>query len=297
MNSLQAIGAPTAVFLDLATVTATPTGSDAFLPGKGGTVVVALINNGGAQATNVKATLTSSSPFVTITQASATYPTLPSGASAANATPFAFSLSSTTPCGGVVDFTLTASFTGRGTSPTVFHFSVQTGRPTSTSITTAYAGAPVPIPDDDLAGVDIPLAVTGVGPVSKAVFRLDGTSCSTDVNSPTVGIAHTWAGDVIARLTAPNGRSVIVINQAGGALNGGNNFCQTVLDDAATSSIQTVSASGAPWTGTFTPANPLAAFTGANADGTWVLNVADAAFLDTGTVEAFSLTLSGFSCE
>ena len=49
-------------------------------------------------------------------------------------------------------------------------------------------------------------------------------------------------------------------------------------------------------TGTFSPANPEAAFIGESADGTWTLNAADNAFIDTGSVRAFSLDVSGFDC-
>jgi len=52
------------------------------------------------------------------------------------------------------------------------------------------------------------------------------------------------------------------MERPGGALNGGNNLCNTVLSDAGTSSLQAVTAAQAPYTGTFRPANPLAAFEG-----------------------------------
>jgi subtilisin-like proprotein convertase family protein len=87
-----------------------------------------------------------------------------------------------------------------------------------------------------------------------------------------------------------------VINRAGGDLNSGNNFCQTLLRDGASTSIQTVLSSGAPYTGTFAPANPLGAFISENANGTWVLNVSDNADFDTGSVRNFSLKVAGFSC-
>ena len=296
MRSLSAIHATPGVFLDLETVTPAPVGSDAILPGGGGTVLVELKNNGGAVAKITEATLTTSAPYVTITQASTTYPVLGAGDSATNVAPFAFTLSTDTPCGAAIDFTLSVTYSGVGPVPPRFHFTVQTGRPAATSKSTAYEGAPVPIPDDDLAGVDIPLSVKGVGRISKAVLQIDGATCSAEPGSTTVGIAHTWAGDIIAQLAAPDGKSLTVIKHAGGSINGGNNFCQTVLDDGATASIQDVSSAGAPWTGTFSPANPLAAFVGTNGDGTWVLNVADTASLDTGTVHAFSLRLSGFTC-
>jgi hypothetical protein len=98
------------------------------------------------------------------------------------------------------------------------------------------------------------------------------------------------------RLTSPGGTAVDVINRAGGSLNSGNNFCQTVLRDGAANSIQNVAVADAPFTGTFAPANPQSAFAGENADGTWILNVTDNALFDTGTVRAFSLETTGFSC-
>ena len=97
-------------------------------------------------------------------------------------------------------------------------------------------------------------------------------------------------------LTSPAGTTVVLASHPGGALNSGNNFCQTVLDDAATNSIQNVTAAGAPYTGTFAPANPLAAFIGEDPNGTWTLTVSDLAFFDTGSVRAFSLILTTFSC-
>ena len=97
-------------------------------------------------------------------------------------------------------------------------------------------------------------------------------------------------------LRAPRQSRTASINQAGGPLNDGNNYCQTLLDDAATASIQDVLDTDAPFTGTFSPASPESAFSGETADGTWVLSVSDNALFDTGSVRAFSIDVSGFSC-
>ena len=97
-------------------------------------------------------------------------------------------------------------------------------------------------------------------------------------------------------MTSPDGTSVALIRQAGGAGNSGNNFCQTVLVDGSANSIQSVLILQAPFTGTFAPANPQAAFVGGNADGTWTLNVADLAFFDIGNVRAVGLDVAGFTC-
>jgi subtilisin-like proprotein convertase family protein len=103
-------------------------------------------------------------------------------------------------------------------------------------------------------------------------------------------------GDLVMTLTSPGGTRVTLMERPGSALNSGNNFCQTVLTDSAATSIQLVTASGAPYTGSFKPASPLSAFAGENANGTWILNVSDNAVFDLGNVRAFSLDINGFDC-
>jgi subtilisin-like proprotein convertase family protein len=69
-----------------------------------------------------------------------------------------------------------------------------------------------------------------------------------------------------------------------------------VLDDSAIALIQGISPAGNPWTGSFKPASPLAAFNGQNGNGTWTLTVSDVASLDGGNVRAFSLAVTTFGC-
>src|SRR6185436_17757638 len=80
-------------------------------------------------------------------------------------------------------------------------------------------------------------------------------------------IDHSWVGDLIATLTSPAGTTVTLMSRPGGTGNSGNNFCQTVLSDSASSSIQNIAIADAPWTGTFRPAQPLSAFSGEIANG------------------------------
>ncbi|HKE16739.1 MAG TPA: proprotein convertase P-domain-containing protein [Kofleriaceae bacterium] len=294
-NSLAGIGARPAAFIELGELTATPTTGDAILPGGSGEIEVSLANNGGATAGTVRATLSSPSPFVTVTSASASFPSLPPGSLGAS-TPFSFDVSPDAPCGEVLPFSLSVTFSGRGNSPTVFSFNVQSGRISDAVTTTTFAGAPVSVPDGDLAGVDIPLEVAGAGQIAKLVFRIGGETCDAVEGSTTVGVDHTWVGDLIFRLTSPSGTSVAVINQAGGPNNSGNNFCQTVIDDAGTTSINDVTPADAPFTGTFAPSSPTSAFTGESADGTWTLNVSDTFPADSGSVRAFSVDVAGFDC-
>ena len=158
----------------------------------------------------------------------------------------------------------------------------------------AYTGPAVAIPDNRPAGVRIPLVVANfAGTIGDANFRFDGNACTVAAGATTVGLNHTWVGDLIVTLTSPANTTVTLMNMPGGASNAGDNFCQTVLDDeGGGGSIQNVAAGGAPFRGTFRPANLLTAFRGQNPNGTWFLTVSDAASQDTGSVRAFTLSLT-----
>jgi len=293
-NALTKAGAKPAVSLASGGVSVTPLGSDVVLPGGAAQVSVTVNNNGGAGASAVTATLTSSSPAVLILQGTSAYPAIASGGTATNIVPFAFFVNNTSPCGAVLSFTLTLNYTGNGPKPVTLNFSVPTGRPGTTASHFAFGGAPVAIPDDDPAGVNAPISVAGfTGAISSVGFNIDGTVCSAAIGATTVGLDHTFVSDLSLTLTSPSGRTMTLISGAGGS---GNNFCQTLLRDGAATSIQSVLSTAAPFTGTFSPAQPLAKFTGDTANGTWTLHVTDNAAVDTGSVRAVSLDITGFSC-
>ncbi|MBX7245697.1 MAG: S8 family serine peptidase [Candidatus Sumerlaeaceae bacterium] len=165
--------------------------------------------------------------------------------------------------------------------------------------TFSYTGPAVNIPDGNTAGVNTTVTVSGANPmISKLVFRVDGSSCSNASGDPNAGISHTYVGDLIVKLTSPKGTVVTIMNRPGTGSFGssGNNFCQTVLDDTGANSIQSIVSGGAPYTGTFAPANPLSAFIGENPNGIWTLNISDNFSSDIGVVRAYSLLISGFDC-
>ncbi len=273
--------------------------SDAFIePGEGATLSVDLANVGGAGATAISATLSTSTPNVSVPSATSSYPGLAPGQSAANTTPFAFGLAPAASCGLLVDFDLSVSFTGPpgSPSPQSFPFSVLTGQPGSTPTTISYAGAPMAIPDGNAGGVDIPLAVAGLPRLANLTFSFDGTACSANAGSTSVGLDHTWVGDLVVILTSPHGTTVTLMSRPGGPNNNGNNFCGTVLDDSAATSIDSVLPTDAPFAGVFRPTQPLSAFDGEDPNGTWVLHVADLEPTDLGSVRAFSLGITGFDC-
>lgn len=155
--------------------------------------------------------------------------------------------------------------------------------------TFSYTGPPVPIPD--VQSVSVPIAVSGLSTsLSDVDFRIDGTSCSTDAGSTTVGIDHTFVGDLEIKLTSPAGRTVRVLAYVGGS---GDNFCQVLLDDdaAGAASIQLAASNDAPFTGTWLPVNPLSAFDGQDPNGTWTVTAVDRFAGDVGTIRAVSIII------
>ena len=286
--------------LNPGTVTAVPTaGSDAVIdPGEGGTLSVQLVNSGTSQATDVQTTLRALTPGIITASGESTYPNIAAGNSATNSTPFVFYVPSNAPCGQILQFAIMVTATsGDTTTQTEHTISVQTGVPsTGSTSTTSYTGPAVPIPEADPFGVNIPITVSGItGVVNDLNFRIDGSACSNVAGSQTVGLDHTFVSDLVLKLTSPAGTTINLIDRAGG---NGRNFCNTTLDDEASTSIQSVTSASAPFTGTFKPAGSLAAFRGENPNGTWTLNVSDRAALDVGNVRAFSLIVSPqqFSC-
>ena len=123
----------------------------------------------------------------------------------------------------------------------------------------------LPIPDNNVTGVNSNLVVSGA----------IGGIADLDV---TLNVTHTWIGDVVATLTSPSGTVITLISRRGSS---GDNLTNTVFDDQAASVI---SAGTAPFTGRFRPETPLSNFSGQLANGTWTLNVSDRVSTDTGTL-------------
>ncbi len=164
----------------------------------------------------------------------------------------------------------------------------------STAVNTvSYTGPAVAVPDNIPAGVNIPLAVSGLtGSIADLNFRLDAApagTCDAVIGNTNASMDHTFNGDLIFRLTSPGGTTVNLINRRGG---GGNNFCTVLLDDdGGFPAASTMTTAGAI-AGNFAPDNPLSAFDGQNPNGTWTLNVSDNANIDIGSLRRFSLIIS-----
>lgn len=147
----------------------------------------------------------------------------------------------------------------------------------------------------------IPVQVEGVpGPISDVNVLFTGNNCSVAEGT---GLQHPWVGDLEIRVYSPRGTSVTLMNRAGTTTDtigatpggaGGANLCNTLFDDNDTKPlIQEITTAGAPYSGTYQPAEPLAKLNGEESNGTWYLYFYDWARPDKGFVRSFSLILRG----
>lgn len=170
-------------------------------------------------------------------------------------------------------------------------------------VNVSYTGPDVAIPDNTPAGVNINVPVSGVGTISDLNFSIDevpGGTCDATTGDPDCGISHTWVGDIKITLTSPSATSVVVFDRPGfpgsGAGCSNNNLANILLnDDGGLPPVETQANPGPGCTtslkfpsGNFSPNNPMSAFDGQNADGTWVVNISDNASGDTGAARRFT---------
>lgn len=258
-------------------------------------VYLTIKNEGVLTGTGVTGVLSSNTPTASVLQPASGYADLAFNESGANAEAFVLSVHGSHPCGEGIACTLTlTSSDGVKVVPVVLSTGLPGGVGPAQQF--AYTGAVVAIPDGTGGIATASLAVSGLsGTIADIDFRFDGTTCSTSGTSTTVGLNHSWVGDLRVTLISPTGTQVILIDTPGATgpdTNSGNNFCNTRLDDSATALIQTAASTLNPFTGSFKPANPLAGFNGEVGNGTWQVQVQDILSPDSGSLRRFSLFIS-----
>jgi hypothetical protein len=185
-NAFQALGVAGTADVEFGAVNANEDpgdGNGTIDAGEGAKVDIQLRNLGVNDATGVTATLTTSTPGVTIQLPNTSlYPNLPVGGSALNSSPFRFTLPSNAPCPLLVNFTLTVNYTG-GPSPKVLNFSIQTGRQFTVSSTLDATAPSLP------AGFSSAITGTQTGRLNRFA---PASSCG--VNKPNPGVFDAVAG-------------------------------------------------------------------------------------------------------
>jgi subtilisin-like proprotein convertase family protein len=158
---------------------------------------------------------------------------------------------------------------------------VQVGTPVSVAPAVTYSTGNTATPLPDVVVTDIPIVVTGTGTVADVNVRFRAN--------------HTFDGDLVITLIAPDGTTVPLATNRGG---GGDNFgsgatsCSgtfTTFDDSAATAI---SSGIAPFNGSFRPESPLAALSGHDMNGTWKLRFSDTGLADVGTLFCAQLEIA-----
>ena len=250
-------------------------GSGAIDPGETVTVNLPVRNVGTANTTSLVGTLLPTGG-VTSPGAPQLYGVVIAGGPAVSR-PFTFTASGA--CGGTI--TLSVQLQDGASNLGIVTYTFTLGSLNPLSQTSAASSGNISLPLPDLATAESTIAVPDVGAV-------------TDVNV-SVRLNHTFDGDLVISLIAPDGTEVRLSDRRGG---GGDNFgagandCSgtpTVFDDAAAVAI---SAGTAPFTGSFKPDQVLSALNGKATAGNWKLRISDNAGADVGTLFCWKLELS-----
>lgn len=247
------------------------------------------------------ATLATSTPGVTIWDASAAYGAIaPAGSATGDS--FLVTVSPSLACGSPIDFTLT-TVSSLGTTSTSFRLRVGTRNGTDPVVTYTKDTAPdLAIPDYSPRGVSDTLTVSDDLEIADLDLRIDS-------------ITHTFTGDLTAMLRSPGGTGVDFVSLIGGLTDGGpgDNVTNMVIDDdvastAANDMVQATSAAApytkswlptfnSPWSALagFPAADPvgnLSRYDGTSTKGTWALRVSDQVSGDTGTLNSWSILVT-----
>ncbi len=107
------------------------------------------------------------------------------------------------------------------------------------------------------------------------------TGVVSDVNV-TVGVTHTWLGDLRIELKNPNGTQLVLFDRSCGP----NDHMNVTFDDAGAALV-----CATPTTGTYMPSNLLSAFNGEVSNGTWTIGINDNVGGDTGTLNSWSIEI------
>jgi subtilisin-like proprotein convertase family protein len=154
--------------------------------------------------------------------------------------------------------------------------------------TTGSGAISVTIPDNLASGGTSSITVSGI--------PSDATITGVSVN---FNLTHTYDGDIIINVKAPNNNVLNLVNRRGGS---GDNFTNTTISSSGSTAI---SGGSAPFTGTYTAdaANGIGATSNVSnvtsfsslygtPNGNWVFSVRDIANGDAGTITSWSVTIT-----
>ena len=256
-------------------------GNDVTDPGERAQIFITLTNFSNVNATNINAVLSAGSGATMVNSASA-YADLPVDGSGMNQSPFVLDVSPTQVC-GPLPLVYTATYTLDGENRVVTrNLNLPIGSYTlgdTVRYTRTHASVLV-IPDNNDAGTNSVLALAGAGVGGDLDVRIDK-------------LTHKYVGDLVVRITAPSGKSALLMLNYGYNPNGtppGSNISNLIFNDDAPTFIGEISGAG-PFGGEYYPYNALSVFNGEPIAGNWTLKLADTYPGDVGTLSSWGLNI------
>ena len=134
---------------------------------------------------------------------------------------------------------------------------------------------------------DVPKPIPDLLSVSS-VLEFPVNAVIQSISLVGLSITHPWIGDLRVTLTSPGGTTVVLIDQVCNLPPGAANFSNIELTDY--DGFQPIGSVCPPAAnGRYRPSNPLSAFQGEAANGTWTLTVSDLQLFNTGTLESWGI--------
>jgi cysteine-rich repeat protein len=139
----------------------------------------------------------------------------------------------------------------------------------------ASTDVPKNIPDNDPAGVQSVVNVVDNRSVQRVMVQVGN-------------LTHTFDSDLEITLISPANTEALLFDNHG---SNGDNLIDTIFDDSCIAANGSIASGFEPFTGCFSPSNPLSVFNNQSANGQWKLKIADLVNFDTGTLNAWTLNL------
>jgi subtilisin-like proprotein convertase family protein len=129
---------------------------------------------------------------------------------------------------------------------------------------------------------DLNLAIPDDNPGNPLVNSLNFPDSNTiDYISVSIGVDHTWVGDLKIQIQDPNGSTLAKLWDMD--CNDQDNL-DIIFKDGNPSVV-----CAEPTTGNYSPATPLSVFSGLNSSGDWNISISDTGVGDTGTLDYWSI--------
>ncbi|WP_299058175.1 S8 family serine peptidase [uncultured Nocardioides sp.] len=238
------------------------------LPGEVGAVTASVKAAPGPALPAGAGTLTVVSGPAVVRRGSSTYDPISGGQTGSNVEPYRVQVTRDAGCGAFV---------------VLRHVYTVDGQSVSEDLRFRVGGDPAAGAPTTWSATDLPQWIVDKQTITSTVSIPSTETAGLASARVRMSMTHTWDADLAVTLVAPDGTRVPLVTNRGGS---GDNFTDTVFDDAAATAI---GAASPPFTGSFRPERPLAALADLPLAGVWRLEVNDRQAGDVGSLASWSL--------